>query len=120
MIHEELSNSIIGAAMTVLNTLKPGLDEKIYERALKIELERRGHRVESQREFPVYYLGEKVGSLIPDLIVDGLVLIDTKVASAFHDTHIAKMIGYLAITGLRLGLLINFKYSTLHWKRVVG
>jgi GxxExxY protein len=119
MIHEDLSKSIIGAAMTVLNTLKPGLDEKIYERALKIELERRGHRVESQREFPVYYLDEKVGALVPDLIVDGSVIVDTKVVSAFHETHIAQMIGYLAITHLRLALSINFKYSTLHWKRVI-
>jgi GxxExxY protein len=46
MIYVEQSQTIIGAAMTVLNTLKPGLDEKIYERALKIELGKRGHRIE--------------------------------------------------------------------------
>jgi GxxExxY protein len=119
MILAELSESIIGAAMTVLNTLKPGLDEKIYERAMKIELGKRGHRVEAQREFPVYYEGEKVGTLIPDLIVDGLVVVDTKVVSSFHDAHVAQMIGYLAITELRLGLLLNFKYGTFKWKRVV-
>jgi GxxExxY protein len=119
MIYEEQSQSIIGAAMTVLNTLKPGLDEKIYERALKIELGKRGHHVEAQREFPVYYEGEKVGTLIPDLIIDGLILVDTKVVSGFNDSHVAQMIGYLAITELRLGLLINFKSSTLLWKRVV-
>jgi GxxExxY protein len=119
MIHADLSESIIGATMTVLNALKPGLDEKIYERALKIELEKRGHVVESQREFPVHYDGQKVGTLIPDLIVDGLILVDTKVVSAFSETHVARMIGYLAITELRLGLVINFKYNTLGWKRVV-
>jgi GxxExxY protein len=119
VIHAELSESIIGAAMVVLNTLKPGLDERIYERALKIELGKRGHRVEVQREFPVYYQGEKVGTLIPDLIIDGLVLVDTKVASAFHENHVAQMIGYLTITELRLGLLLNFKSSTLGWKRIV-
>ena len=81
MIHAELSESIIGAAMTVLNTLKPGLDEKLYERAMRIELEKRGHQVEAQREFPVYYDGQKIGTLIPDLIVDSLVVVDTKVAS---------------------------------------
>jgi GxxExxY protein len=119
MIFPELSESIIGAAMAVLNTLRPGLDEKIYERALKIEREKRGHQVEAQREFPVYYEGVKVGTLIPDLIVDGLVLVDTKVVSAFHETHVAQMIGYLANTELRPGLLLNFKYSTFTWKRVV-
>src|SRR6266481_2196209 len=53
LIHKELSESIIGAAMTVLNTLRPGLDEKLYERALVIELRKRGHQIEQQREFPV-------------------------------------------------------------------
>ena len=119
MLFEELSQSIIGAAMKVLNTLKPGLHEKIYERALKIELEKRGHRIESQQEFPVYYDGEEVGMLQPDLIVDGLIVVDTKVVRAFNEAHVSQMIGYLAITDLRLGLLINFKSNTLLWKRVV-
>ena len=56
-IHKELSESIIGAAMTVLNTLKPGLIEKLYERALVIELEKRGHRVDQQKEFPPLSVG---------------------------------------------------------------
>lgn len=119
MIHEELSHSIRGSAMTVLNTLKPGLDEKIYERALKIELIKRGHCVESQRRFPVFYDGQEVGTLIPDLIVDALVIVETKVVVAFHDTHVAQMIGYLAITELRLGLLLNFRFARLTSKRIV-
>jgi GxxExxY protein len=55
LIHEEVSGKIIGAAMDVLNELKPGLDEKLYERALVLELQRRGHAVEVQRRFPVFY-----------------------------------------------------------------
>ena len=70
MIHEELSGKIIGAAMEVLNELKPGLDEKLYERAMVIELKRRGHDISIQKSFPVYYRGELIGNLIPDLIVD--------------------------------------------------
>jgi len=54
MIYEELSGKIIGAAMQVLNELKPGLDEKLYERAMIIELKRRGHVVSVQHSFPVY------------------------------------------------------------------
>jgi GxxExxY protein len=53
MIHEELSGKIIGAAMDVLNELRPGLDEKLYERAMIIELKRRGHGLSIQRGFPV-------------------------------------------------------------------
>ena len=119
LIHEKLSGEIIGSAMDVLNALKPGLDEKLYENALVIELRARGHTVEQQRLFPVEYRGQFIGRLIPDLIVDDLVIVDPKVVSAFNDTHEAQMIRYLAITGMRLALLLNFKYATLKWKRVV-
>src|ERR1700737_4049184 len=98
LIHKELSEAIIGAAMTVLNTLKPGLDEKLYERALVIELRKRGQRVDQQTQYPVYYDGQHIGTLVPDLIVDDLVIADPKVVSAFNDTFLAQMIGYLNIT----------------------
>jgi GxxExxY protein len=119
LIHKELSESIIGAAMDVLNGLKPGLDEKLYERALIIELGKRGHRVEAQRQFPVFYDDKHIGTLVPDLIVDDVVIVDTKVVTAFTDTHLAQMLGYLNISGLRLAVLLNFKNARLEWKRVV-
>jgi GxxExxY protein len=119
LIHKELSEAVIGAAMKVLNALKPGLDEKLYERALIIELEKGGHRVDSQRQFPVYYDGKHIGTLVPDLIVDDLVIADPKVVTAFNENHVAQMIGYLNITDLKLALLLNFKNASLSWKRIV-
>ncbi|MCW5548268.1 MAG: GxxExxY protein [Opitutaceae bacterium] len=119
LIHAEISEAIIGAAMKVLNTLKPGLDEKAYENALVIELRNRGHRIDQQKRFEVIYEGVVVDTLIPDLIVDDLVIADPKIAEDFTPTHIAKMAGYLAITGLKLALLLNFKHVDLRWKRVV-
>ncbi len=119
MIYEELSGEIIGAAMEVLNQLKPGLDEKLYERAMIIELKHREHVVAVQSSFPVSYRGELIGNLIPDLIVDDAVIVDPKVVSCFTDTHVAQMIGYLNITGLDLAILINFKNARLEWKRVL-
>ena len=106
--------------MTVLNELKPGLDEKLYENSMVIELALRGHTVEQQREFPVHYRGHFVGKLIPDLIVDGKVSVDPKVVTAFNDTHLAQMLGYLNITKLEVALLLNFKEAKLQWKRVVA
>jgi GxxExxY protein len=120
MLHEEITKDIIGAAMAVLNELKPGLDERLYENALVIELHSRGHTVEQQREYPVRYKGHFIGKLIPDVIVDGKVIVDPKVVSAFNDTHLAQMLGYLNITGLQVALLLNFKESKLTWKRVVN
>ena len=118
--YEEITRDVIGAAIAVLNQLKPGLDEKLYENALVIELTSRGHRVEQQREYPVHYRGRFVGKLIPDLIVDNLIIVDPKVAAAFNETHMSQMLGYLNITGLDVALLLNFKEAKLAWKRVVG
>ena len=120
MKHEELTHEIIGAAMAVLNELKPGLDEKLYENALVIELQARAHKVEQQRQYPVHYRGHWIGELVPDLIVEGLVIVDPKVVTAFNETHLAQMLGYLNITGLEVALLLNFKEAKLQWKRVVS
>jgi GxxExxY protein len=117
--HEGLSRQIIGAAMAVLNELKPGLDEKVYERALVIELQEQELQVNQQKQFPIHYRGHLIGTLIPDLIVNDLVIADLKVVTTFHDNHIAQMIGYLTITNLKLDLLLNFKNAKLEWKRVV-
>jgi len=120
MLHKEITEVIIGAAMAVLNELKPGLDEKLYENALVIELQARDHSVEQQREYPVHYRGHFIGKLIPDLIMDGKVIADPKVVSDFNETHIAQMLGCLNITGLEVALLLNFKNAKLEWKRVVN
>jgi GxxExxY protein len=123
MIHEELSGKIIGAAMGVLNELRPGLDDPaaagLRTRAMIIELNHRGHSVSVQSSFPVSYRGELIGNLIPDLIVDDAVIVDPKVVSCFTETHVAQMIGYLNITRLDLALLMNFKNARLEWKRVL-
>jgi GxxExxY protein len=119
ILYEELSRDIIGAAMEVLNELKPGLDEKLYENALVIELQRRGHKVSQQTNFSVHYKGHFIGRLVPDLIVDDLVIVDPKVVCSFNETHVAQMVGYLAKTRLKLAILLNFKHAKLQWKRVV-
>src|ERR1041385_8099300 len=105
--------------MTVLNELKPGLDEKLYENALVLELQALGHTIEQQRQYPVQYRGHLIGLLVPDLIVDGKIIVDPKVVTAFNESHLAQMIGYLNITGLEVALLLNFKEAKLTWKRVV-
>ncbi len=106
--------------MAVLNELKPGLDEKLYENALVIELRALGHVVEQQRPFPVHYRGQLIGTLVPDMIVDGKVIADPKVVSAFNENHVAQMLGYLNITGLEVAILLSFKDAKLHWKRVIN
>jgi GxxExxY protein len=115
---EQLTEIIIGAAMNVLNKLKPGLDEKIYERALVIELAKQGFVCEQQKQHSVHYDEHLIGTLIPDLIVNDTVIVDPKVVNSFNDNHIAQMLGYLNITGLKTALLLNFKHARLQIKRV--
>ena len=105
--------------MTVLNALRPGLREKAYERALVLELRNRGRSIQQQRSFEVIYDGTVVDRLTPDLIVDDAVIVDPKCVTAFTDAHFAQMLGYLANTGLRLALLLNFSQSRLQWKRII-
>ena len=82
-----------------------------------------GHPLLARRTCPVITHHEAVRSLlgeqVPDLMVDDLVIVDPKVVDAFNDTHLRQMIGYLAITKLKLALLLNFKHAKLQWKRVV-
>lgn len=118
MSSDELTSSVIGAAHKVLYTLKPGLDEKLYERALVIELSKRNLCCENQRSFKVYYEAQLIGSFKPDLIIENKVIVEVKLVTAFNENHIAQLLGYLKITGLQLGLLLNFKNTRLGIKRI--
>ncbi len=116
--HGNLTREIIGAAMEVLNELKPGQDERIYERAMEVELGLRGIAVIRQKQFPVFYKGVPIGTFIPDMIAGELVIVDPKVVAEFNEQNVAQMLGYLNITGLEVALLLNFKHAKLEWKRV--
>jgi GxxExxY protein len=70
-----------------------------------------------QKPHEVHYEGELIGPLVPDLIVEDRLIVDLKVFSDFNDSHVAQMLGYLSITGLKTALLLNFKYNKLGIKR---
>lgn len=118
-IHAELTQRIIGVAMEVHRTLGPGLDEKIYENALCIEFSLSELYFDQQKRHSVFYKGRPVGNAITDLIIDNRVIIETKVVDTFHDNHSAQLLSYLNITGLQVGLLLNFKNASLQFKRVI-
>ena len=115
---DALEKAVVGAAMRVMNALGPGLNEKCYENALVVELRACGHRVDQQRRFDVFYRGTKVGVLIPDLIVDDLLVVDPKTVEKLGNNEVAQMITYLAVTGLSRALLINFNRRRLEWRKV--
>jgi GxxExxY protein len=110
---------IVGCAMEVVNTLCPGLLEKPYENALTVELGLRQIPYQQQKRFRVRYKGVDVGEYIPDLIVIDQIVVDTKVISKIGNHEKGQMLNYLKITGLRVGLILNFKHAKLEWERVV-
>jgi GxxExxY protein len=91
---------------------------KFFDDPMLIELAKQGLACDQQKQHPVQYDGELIGNLIPDLIVNNTVIVDPKVVNAFNETHIAQMLGYLNITGLKTALLLNFKHAKLQIKRV--
>jgi GxxExxY protein len=118
LLHEE-TQRIIGCAMEVLNGLGHGLLEKPYENALVVEFGSRGIPYRQQPTFDVVYRGVRVGEYVPDLIVFDAVVVDAKVIEEITDHEIGQIINYLKITGLKVGLILNFKRARLEWKRVV-
>jgi len=113
------TEQIIGFAFTVLNEIGPGLHEKIYENALTVMFQLNGIAYDQQRVFQVLFRGVKVGEFIPDLIVFGSVIVDTKVIDRITDHERGKMINYLRVVKLRVGLLLNFKNARLEYERVI-
>jgi GxxExxY protein len=103
-----LTHKIIGPAMEVHTRLEPGLPECVYERAMVIELRLRGLTVEQQVRFNVQYKGQLVGEQVVDLLVARLVVLELKSIEAVPNVHLAKLMGYLHVSDMPLGLLINF------------
>ncbi len=113
-LHEDLTEQIIGCAMTVHDTLGPGLLESIYERCLVLELTASSLRVETERYVPVVYRGIVVDSPFRvDLVVEDLVVVEVKAVQVFAQVHHAQVISYLKLTGCPVGLLINFNVTLL-------
>ena len=113
------THEIIGSAMEVLNEIGHGFHEKIYENALVVEFGLRRIPVIQQPDFPIIYKSVNVGSYVPDLICFDMVVVDAKTIEEITDHEIGKMLNYLKVTNLQVGLLINFKHSKLEFKRVV-
>ncbi len=116
----KLTESIIGAAMAVHRALGPGLNESLYENALCLELTAQSLNFSQQQQFPVFYRDQNIGKLITDLIVENQVITEIKVASMISELHIAQTLSYLSISKLQVGLILNFKNSSLQFKRIAN
>ena len=116
---KEETDTIIGSAFAILNEIGHGFHEKPYENALAVEFGHRNIPFVQQPRFPILYRGVKVSEYVPDLIAFDRIIVDTKVIEHITDQEIGQMLNYLKITGLPVGLILNFKNPKLESRRVV-
>ena len=117
--HKEITEAIIGAAFEVHAQLEYGFLERVYHRALQVELLRRGFRVEFEKRITVRYKDVVVGEYDADLLVEDVVLVEVKIAPQFDKRDEAQLLNELKATGIKLGLLLNFGRSKVELKRLV-
>ena len=107
MQYEDVTRRIIGCAMEVHTILGPDILESVYENALAYELQRAGLSVACQQRLQVRYKKVIVGEFVADMIVEGTVLVENKVARAVVLAHEAQLLHYLTVTGIDVGLLLK-------------
>jgi len=117
--HEETTSRIIGSAFEVHNLLGYGFLEKVYQRALQVERIKRGSRAEMETAIKVGYKGIVVGEYDADLLVDGSVIVEIKVAKTYNPEDEAPLLNELKATGIGVGMLVNFGRERVDYKRMV-
>ncbi len=114
MEFDELSNKVIGCALEVHKKLGPGLLESAYEKCLSFELANAGLRHEVQKDLPVEYKGMKLDcGYRTDIIIDSEIIIELKTVDGILPIHEAQLLTYMKLSGVKVGLLINFNVCRL-------
>ena len=115
----EITEKIVGAAFEVHSILGYGFLEKVYQRAMKVELELQGLKAELESPVRVIYKGAVVGPYEADLLVEDVVIVELKTAKEYQTADEAQLLNELKATGIRVGLLINFGRAKVEFKRFV-
>ncbi len=114
-----ITYGIRGAVFEVNRVLGFGFLEKVYEKALLVELRARGFKAESQVPIKVYYKENVVGEYIADILVESTVIVELKTVEKLEKLHEAQLLNYLKGTGIQVGILVNMKYPKAEIKRMV-
>lgn len=107
-IHKDITSKIIEAFYKVYNTLGYGFLEKVYENAMRIELNKSGLTTDQQKNIKVYYESQQVGDYYADLLVKDIVIVELKAAESICEEHETQLLNYLKATNIEVGLLLNF------------
>ena len=119
LLHKEITEQIIGAAFEVYRELGYGFLEKVYQRAMQVELRLRGLKAEIEQKIQVNFKGNVVGDYQADILVSDVVIVELKVAKLYNPEDEPQLLNELKATGMKVGLLINFGRTKVDFKRMV-
>jgi GxxExxY protein len=115
----EITYRINGAVFEVNRELGAGFLEKVYENALMKEFRLEGIKAEAQVPIKIYYKEVIVGDYFADIVVDDRIILELKACESLQKTHEAQLLNYLAATGYKVGMLVNFTHPKAEIKRFV-
>ena len=116
---QPITEQLIGAAFEVHNVLGYGFLERVYQRAIQVELQLRGVKVELEPKIQVEFKGVIVGDYAADLLVADKILVELKTDAEYQPLHEAQLVNELHGTGIRVGYLVNFGRERVEYKRMV-
>ena len=116
--HSGLTRTILGCCFEVMSELGPGFLEKVYKNALFLAMVQKGLQVDVERSYEVIFRGKVVGRYNADLVINDTVILELKCCENLISEHQAQLFNYLKVSGLSVGLLINFRRRKLEWKRL--
>lgn len=119
LLHEDLTEIVIGVCFEVINELGAGFLESVYQKALVIALAQKGLTVEEQVPLKVKFRDQIVGDFYADILINGKLILELKSVKSISSEHGAQLLNYLKASGIKVGLIINFGRTRLEWKRLV-
>src|SRR5579872_5763357 len=116
LLHEDVTEQIIGAAYEVYRIRGYGFLEKVYQRAMQVELQLRGFKAPIEEEIRVFFKEQEVGFFRADVFVNDCVIVELKVCKAYNPEVEPQLLNELKATGIKVGLLINFGRTKVEFK----
>lgn len=116
----DLTEKIIGCAIRVHKVLGNGFQEVVYQRALAIEMGKANLNFSREREMPILYEGEQIGTRRVDFFVEDQILVEIKALTKMENVHLAQAINYLEAFDREIGLLVNFGSTSLEFNRLTN
>jgi GxxExxY protein len=120
LVYPDLSYQVMGILFKIHNRLGPNYQERYYQRAVKIELDRERVPYEKEKPVPLRYEGENIGRYFIDFLIDNKIALEIKADDYFRKKYLHQVLDYLAATNTKLAILVNFRKDKLFYKRIIN